>query len=171
MICYCIENLSEIKKLCERLTPKDYAKPLDILSGSSLGQHIRHIVELYQAVEKSGKSDIINYDNRKRNHIIETSPQTASLEIQLLLDFLEGKPRDRNLILEGDFGTNGNFSRQIKTSLFRELAYNLEHAIHHQALLKIGLIQLKLDHLIDPNFGVAPATIRFRKSQQILQES
>lgn len=171
MITYCIENLNEIKSLCQRLTPKDYSKSLQILSGSSLGQHIRHIIELYQALEKSRSTGSINYDNRKRNPIIETSPQTAAIEIQLLLDFLEGNPRDKNLILQGDFGKCEDLQREIKTSLFRELAYNLEHAIHHQALIKIGLIQLGLDHLIDRDFGVAPATIRYRKSQQVLQVS
>lgn len=171
MITYCIENLSEIKKLSDRLAPKDYSKPLEILSGSSIGQHIRHIVELYQAVEKSGPAAIINYDNRKRNLIIESSPQTASMEIQLLLDFLSGIKWDKNLTLQGDFGKCEELPLEIKTSLFRELAYNLEHAIHHQALIKIGLIHLGLDHLIDSDFGVAPATIRYRKSQQIFQES
>lgn len=168
---YCIENLSEIKSLCERLAPNHYTKPLEILSGSSIGQHIRHIIELYQAVEKSGPAAIINYDNRKRNLIIETSPHTASMEIQLLLDFLSGINWDKNLTLQGDFGKCEDLPLEIKTSLFRELAYNLEHAIHHQALIKIGLIQLGLVQLIDSDFGVASATIRFRKSQLVLQES
>lgn len=171
MITYCIENLTEIKILCERLTPRDYMESLGILSGSSLGQHIRHIVELYQAVEKSRSTSIINYDDRKRNRLIETSPQTAAIEIQILLDFLMEVTQDKNLILIGDFGKDDKEVRQIKTSLFRELAYNLEHAIHHQALIKIGLVQLDLAHFIDSDFGVAPATIRFRRSRQSLQMS
>jgi hypothetical protein len=44
------------------------------------------------------------------------------------------------------------------------LAYCLEHTIHHQALIKIGLMELNLIHLIDQHFGVAPATIRFKKT-------
>lgn len=166
MITYCIENLLEIKHLCERLGPKDYSRSLDILSSSSLGQHVRHIVELYQSVEKSGFSGVVNYDNRKRNLLIESDPRVAADQIQLLIDFLEEIPSDKNLILEGDFGKNQEGPIQIKTSLYRELAYNLEHAIHHQALIKIGLIKLELVHLIDENFGVAPATIRYRKSKE-----
>lgn len=166
---FCTENLSEIKLLCERITPKDYSKSLEILSGSSLGQHIRHIVELYQAVKKSGISGEINYDNRERNPVIETSPQAAAIEIQHLLDFLEDIQQDKSLILSGDFSKDSYTSLRINTSLFRELAYNLEHSIHHQALIKIGLIHLGLLHLIDADFGLAPATIRYRKSQQALQ--
>lgn len=171
MISHCIENLSEIRTLCERFSPKDYAHPLEILSGSSLGQHIRHILELYQAVEKSGISGKVNYDQRERNPLIETCPQTAAFEIRNLIDFLQSVPQDKPLILLGDFGKNEGSLIQIKTSLFRELAYNLEHAIHHQALIKIGLIHLDLAHLIDSDFGVAPATIRFRRSGQVLQLS
>lgn len=171
MISHCIENLSEIRVLCERLSPKDFAHPLEILSGSSLGQHIRHIVELYQAVEKSDISGKINYDQRERNPLIETCPQTAALEIRKLSDFLQGVTQDKSLVLIGDFGKNEDSPIQIKTSLFREFAYNLEHAIHHQALIKIGIIHLDLVHLIDSDFGVAPATVRFRRSAQVLQVS
>ncbi len=171
MISYCIENLNEIRNLCGKLSQKDFAAPLDILSGSSLGQHIRHIVELYQAVEQSELSGTINYDKRDRNPMIESYPQAASFEIQKMLDFLKGIPQDKTLILIGGFGKNEAASIQVKTSLFRELAYNLEHAIHHQALIKIGLIHIGIGHLIDADFGVAPATIRFRKSQKSIQNS
>ena len=171
MITHCTENLSEIKHLCERLPPRDFSRPLEILSGSSLGQHIRHIVELYQAVEKSRSSGIINYDQRKRNPAIEADPIVAAQVISMILEFLQDIPQDKAMILMGDFGKDEDDSIQIKTSLFRELAYNLEHAIHHQALIKIGLIQLGLAHLIDDDFGVAPATIRYRKSQQTLELS
>lgn len=171
MISYCTENLTEIQNLCEKLHKDDFSSSLDILSGSSLGQHIRHIVELYQTVEKSAFSGIVNYDQRERDSFIEADPMVASEAIASLLEFLKEIPQDKSLILIGDFGKKENTAIQIQTSLFRELAYNLEHAIHHQALLKIGLIYLGLNNLISSDFGVAPATIRFRKSKQILQES
>lgn len=171
MITFCIQNLNEIKNLCEQLDPKKYSKSLEILSGSSLGQHIRHIVELYQAIPKSEFSDNINYDQRGRNLEIETNPLVAALEIQHILEFLESITQDKPLTLVGDYGMDMDATIYIKSSLFRELAYNLDHAIHHQALIKIGLNQLDLASLISSNFGIAPSTIRFRNSQLSLQES
>ena len=53
---------------------------------------------------------------------------------------------------------------QINSSFERELLYCLDHAIHHQALIKIGLKELDLDHLIAREFGVAYSTLRHRQN-------
>ena len=50
----------------------------------------------------------------------------------------------------------------MKSSFERELLYCLDHAIHHQALIKIGLKELHLSHLVSPDFGVAYSTLRYR---------
>ena len=50
----------------------------------------------------------------------------------------------------------------VKSFYFRELNYCLDHCIHHQSLIKIGLIDQNLDHLIDENFGVAFSTQNYR---------
>jgi hypothetical protein len=44
---------------------------------------------------------------------------------------------------------------------FRELLYNLEHCIHHQALIKWLFYKMKL--FLWMNFGVARSTIEYRK--------
>jgi hypothetical protein len=69
---------------------------------------------------------------------------------------------DYPLTLQGDFSENSVHHIQLLSSFHRELAYCLEHSIHHQALIKIGLIELGALHLIDESFGVAPATLKFR---------
>ena len=51
---------------------------------------------------------------------------------------------------------------EVKSSFERELLYCLDHAIHHQALIKIGLKELELSHLVSPDFGVAYSTLRYR---------
>jgi hypothetical protein len=47
--------------------------------------------------------------------------------------------------------------------LFRELAYDLEHSIHHQAIIKIAMKNLNSEYALNENFGVARSTIRFRE--------
>ena len=53
---------------------------------------------------------------------------------------------------------------EIETNYERELLYNLEHSIHHQALIKVALLQLQSVE-IPENFGVAQSTIVYRESQ------
>jgi RNA-binding protein YhbY len=50
----------------------------------------------------------------------------------------------------------------IDTNYNRELLYNLEHCIHHQALIKVAVLQNDAI-TIDANFGVARSTIEYRK--------
>jgi anionic cell wall polymer biosynthesis LytR-Cps2A-Psr (LCP) family protein len=50
----------------------------------------------------------------------------------------------------------------IESNYNRELLYNLEHCIHHQALIKVAVLQMKYLQ-IDENFGVARSTIEYRK--------
>ena len=50
----------------------------------------------------------------------------------------------------------------LDTNYDRELLYNLEHCIHHQALIKVAVLQNDAI-VIDANFGVARSTIEYRK--------
>ena len=49
----------------------------------------------------------------------------------------------------------------IESNYHRELLYNLEHCIHHQALIKVAILQLE-NILVNDNFGVARSTIEYR---------
>ena len=57
----------------------------------------------------------------------------------------------------------------VDSNVQRELAFNLEHAIHHQALIKIGLNQLG-QHM-ESGFGVAPSTLRSMATVQLKEHS
>lgn len=68
-----------------------------------------------------------------------------------------------SLYLQGDYSNEGDHTTTIATTFERELVYCLEHTIHHQALIKVGLKELNLEGFLDGHFGVAPATLRFRE--------
>ncbi len=159
---HCVENLEAISTLLTKLDSVPYTHPLANLSMSTLGQHVRHVLEFYQCLIKGKATGVINYDNRARNLQIETSTQVALETIQQIQE-------DFKQLEEGDIAMEGNYTSEkdeivsIKSSMERELAFCLEHSIHHQALLKVGLIELGLQNHIDQNFGVAPATIRFKE--------
>lgn len=157
--------LLEIKKLTIVLSEEVYSSPLDILSGSSFGQHMRHIVEFYTCL--LSQEQVINYDLRTRNQLIEEYPKSCALAIDEILaqldefssDF-ESKPlRFENCNFDTDMGVN-----QIATSFSRELSYCLDHCIHHQYFIKIGLVSLELGHYLHEEFGIAPSTLMQRKS-------
>jgi hypothetical protein len=49
------------------------------------------------------------------------------------------------------------------TNYYREIVYNLEHTIHHMALIRVGLKELASIELPE-NYGVASATVKHKKS-------
>lgn len=160
---YCQENLIQIKNVLTLLTNEQYSYPSNTLFGATIGQHVRHILEFYQSVFNGLDTKIVNYDNRERNLLIETNCNFAIQIIDEINRLLSHYHSDKNLVLEGNFcATEGN-EMKIQTSFYRELAYCLEHSIHHQALIKVGLLEVNCLTYIDENFGLAPATIRYRK--------
>ncbi|MFK5957393.1 MAG: DinB family protein [Lutibacter sp.] len=160
---YCKQNLVEIKKLILKLSNEEFVYVSKLLSEATIGQHIRHILEFYQSIINTKNSSVINYDNRKRNLEIETNSSVAIQIIDEICAQLTRNFINKQLILEGNFCADEGRKIQIQTTLNRELAYCLEHSIHHQALIKVGLIELEKTHYIESTFGIAPATIRYKK--------
>lgn len=162
---YCKYNLDEINKLIVNLDQEQYTKPLHSLSNASIGQHVRHIIEFYLCLSKGLKEGVVSYDKRDRDLRLESDIYFTNYTISKIKSNLLFGRENKTFILEGDFSSSPEFSSKIETTYFRELAYCLEHGIHHQALIKVGLQEMNLLNLIDENFGVTPATIRFRASK------
>ncbi len=149
-------NLSEIILLLNQLKDEEYTQKHPELSEATIGQHTRHIIELYQSLINSYEIGLVNYDLRKRNKAIENQTSEAIKATEKLLQQVEKS--NKKIIIEQ--GTTSE-KLQIESNYNRELLYNLEHSIHHQALIKVALF--KLPHInINRNFGVARSTIEFR---------
>ena len=159
----CKENLIEIKSVLLQLTNKQYTFQSKTLFGATIGQHVRHILEFYQSIFGGLESKVVNYDNRERNLSIETDTKIAIQVIDKICSKLREDNCDTQMILEGNFCADEGNQIKIETSFLRELAYCLEHSIHHQALIKVGLLEVKCLNFVDDTFGLAPATIRHRK--------
>ncbi len=160
----CKENLNEISALLKVLSFDQYTQQSKLLSGSSIGQHVRHILEFYTCLLKGANQGKVNYDLRERDFNIENVTTKAISCIDQILAGLDRLENIGDFILEGNFTKDINRRSNIKTSLERELAYCLEHSIHHQALIKIALIDQNSEQMINESFGVAPATIRHKEA-------
>jgi len=154
--------LAEVKRLILSLSEEQFVSPNKLFSGSSLGQHFRHLIEFYLAVQVGYKEGVICYDNRKRDLNIETKQDYAITVIAQIEHFLNAIKEDKSIVFEANYSVDDcKNSDQIKSSLYRELAYVLEHSIHHLAIVKIGFISLGLQ--VNENLGVAPSTVRNNK--------
>ena len=157
-----ISNLLEqLQFVLDGLTDEQYAQQVKVLSGSTTGQHTRHILEFFIELNQGYISGIVNYDKRMRNRLIETDKNFA---IQTLLEIEASlvKP-DRELLLHTEYGENDPEPVPVFTNYSRELVYNLEHMVHHMALIRIGVNAVS-DLAVPEGFGVAASTLKFRKA-------
>ena len=150
-------TLEELKDLLNQLSNKDFALPILYLGNSSIGEHARHIIEMFQCLLNSYESGLLNYDDRKRNNSIQTDTNIAIQSLDDIINSIE--KNNKNIVLKQLLFKNYT---EIETNYFRELLYNLEHCIHHQALIKVAVFQLE-DIQLTENFGIAPSTIEYRK--------
>lgn len=158
-----IDNIfSQIKGYLSQIEEEQYAEKLEIFSGSSIGQHTRHIIEFFMCLTKQLESQTINYDTRERRKDIEENPKTASDELDQLSHLLGRIKAPANLQLVTCYGAHSTDNSQIDTTLERELLYNIEHAVHHLAMIKIGLKSVFPQVDLPENFGVAQSTLSYR---------
>jgi hypothetical protein len=112
-------------------------------------------------VEQCQCSQIIDYDKRQRNKKIETNPEYTVQVLNDLLQKIKEQPIEQQLYLEVDYCEN-DAQDTIPTSFKRELVYTIEHAIHHLAMIKIGLKIVEPSLVLPKDFGVASSTIKHR---------
>jgi hypothetical protein len=151
-------NLNELVDLLKQLSNSEYSKPYPTLSNATIGEHIRHIIEMFQCLGNNYESGVVNYDNRQRNELVQTDVEFALIQIDTIYSSLdkENKKIELQQIIDGE-------ELRIESNYFRELLYNLEHCIHHQALIKVAVLQNTALN-VDANFGVARSTIEYRNT-------
>ncbi len=142
------------------LTPVQYTAPGKLLSNATIGQHVRHIIELFICLHNGYENGMVDYDNRKRDKKIETDKTFASTLLKEIYQQLD-KP-DKALTLQACYDDTAEKPVVIATNYYRELAYNLEHTVHHMALIRVGVAEVSGIELPE-GFGVASSTIKYRR--------
>lgn len=164
-----VDILGQIVAVCKQLTDDDFRKPLNVLSNNSIGKHIRHIIEFYDLMMIGNESGAINYDNRNHDKILEENRVLAIEKLNALgieiLDFKEDQP----LQMTANYNIEEDNPVAITTTLYRELQYNIEHAVHHMAIIKIALLNEFPGIEIAQGFGIAYSTIKYQRDSECAQ--
>ena len=152
-------RLCQLDQVLYALRADEYSKPLPILIGATLGQHFRHIAENYLLLLNRTEYQI-NYDHRSRKESWEKDPDKMRQVLSDIQKRIELIDKDQPLQWNGALSVANDIVSEANSSLFRELAYNLEHCVHHMAIIRIAWSQLRPMEPIDASFGMAAATIR-----------
>ena len=154
-----IDNiLFQLQDCILTINKSDYTKPIVCLSNVTIGSHIRHIIELFIELENGYENGIVNYDKRKRDYNIETNKELALQQLVNISSTIN--KADKSLTLVSSFSEDVLI--ETATNYARELVYNLEHTVHHMALIRVGLQEISAINL-PPEFGVAASTTKHKK--------
>ena len=150
----------QLSETLNQLSNEEYTRSSKILMKATIGQHVRHIIELFQCLEKGYDTGLVNYEKRKRDYRIETEKDLA---VELLKNIFKNieKP-NKEITLEAEDYSDTLEVVSIPSNYYRELAYNLEHTIHHMALIRVGVNEVS-SVILPEEFGVAYSTMKYRQ--------
>lgn len=155
------QNLLQLKSVLEQLNNSQFSSQLNVLNNSTIGMHVRHILEFYICLINSKHSHSVNYDNRKRDTLLEVSISDCIKTISKILHFLNEVENDFDVKLTANYSVHDESKKvELNSTFYRELLYNVEHTVHHLAIIKIGLNALDVNLKVEKSFGVAASTIR-----------
>lgn len=170
--CLVAENcqaLAQLRVLVERLAPGDYTRAFGTDGRHTLGKHVRHIIDHYDALLGERAADrAIDYEHRRRETALEQEPAQAAQRLAAIersLPRLAGGDASGAWALRYPVDTSGD-PLTLATSLARELAFLTSHTIHHMAI--IGLLAEQCGHELPAAFGVHPSTWRHWQREETM---
>jgi uncharacterized damage-inducible protein DinB len=155
--------LNQLSGVVDQITETDFRKPCHALN-ASIGQHLRHTLEFFICLEKGYAQGTVNYDKRVHNKVMENDKSVALHTIRHIQEFISTNQGDKSLKLEVGYLPDSEESESIHTNYHRELVYNIEHAVHHMAIMKIGIREVADYITLPPDFGIAVSTLRYKEA-------
>jgi len=156
--------LEQGDRLLQGLDPELFVRSPEPLAESGIGAHLRHGLDFCLRLLEGVRDGTVDYDARERDPRIEQDPEHARAAlreairgVETLANAEEGRP----LRVRSDAGA-GEEPWQ-RSTLGRELKFVLSHTIHHYALIAMCLRHFGLEP--EPEFGVAPSTLRYWKER------
>ncbi len=157
--------LTQLADVVNQITEEDFRKPSTALSRSTVGQHLRHTLEFFICLEQGYELGIVNYDKRIHNKAMENDKHIALHTISQIQDFVITNQGDKALKLEVGYEPDNEECVTVETNYLRELTYNIEHAVHHMAIMKIGIREVADYVKLPAGFGVAVSTLRYKENE------
>ncbi len=169
------QYLQQAAKLVDMLEDSSYVRAEPMFYNSTIGGHIRHCLEHYEALTQGVSEGKIDYDNRCRDVEVENKTEAASERINNIITALKSLTEEnihQNIKVKMDCGGHENCDEAPvleqtewqSSTIGRELQFLVSHTVHHFAMIR-GISQRGGVEL-DQDFGMAPSTLRHEKGHQ-----
>ena len=159
-----VQTLASVIGIIDGLTDADYTARLNITPDSTIGMHIRHILDYYSCYLRGLDRGLIDYDLRERNLAIETNKVSAIALTTALQQRLGHRSADVAVNVKTRLMPQ-QAPDPVSSTAARELVFLQGHAIHHLAI--IAIMMQSLGKSPDPVLGVAASTLSYREQNQL----
>jgi uncharacterized damage-inducible protein DinB len=162
-----IESLDQMIGFIKSLTDETYKVAPKPLFDSSIGQHLRHILDVYMAIINGDDFEKVNYDIRRRGLALETMRTEGLMELKVVrhwLVTLDEASLTLATTVQTEVSVCSEQPAEMSSSIGRELCFASSHLTHHLAIM--AAVAKFLGHKVSAEVGVAPTTATFLRSQQ-----
>ena len=151
-----LKTLQKTRTLLSNLSKEDLSNNSVSPYYSSLGCHIRHILDFYDCILNMDSNMRIDLTARKRNNEVECNCKVAAQYLDVITDKLNNVDyhADKKVVVIDDLGL-GKIEMQYTLGAIFSQANS--HAIHHYAIMNYILHNLGIS-VNDSDFGYNPTT-------------
>ena len=151
-----IQTLKKSQILLEKLSNDQLCNELIPPYNSSIGTHIRHILDFYDCIFEVNSENRIDLTKRKRNKEAELNCESALIYVETIVNKLNSISFNVNtsIIVIDDLGLG---KIEIPYTFGALIAQANSHTIHHYAIINYILDGLGIS-IEDEKFGYNPTT-------------
>jgi hypothetical protein len=149
--------------LLNEVSETEYGRVLPAPYSASIGKHFRHVLDHFTCLLRGVASGKIDYDARERDLRIENDHDyafAATLELIETLRAITTTTMAQRCLVAYTVGYGERNSTLIPTTVARELAFSISHAVHHYALIRLICAAQQVELPLE--FGVAPSTLNYQ---------
>ena len=149
-------TLSKSKNLIKRLSNEQLCNATIPPYNSSIGSHVRHILDFYKCIFEGIEKNLVDLTNRDRNIDVESDCDCALSYLDKILESISNfkvEPSGKIIVVD-DLGQG---SIRIDYTIASLLAQANSHTIHHYAIINYILDRLGIS-IDDEEFGLNPTS-------------
>lgn len=165
----CATVLNQCHGLVGGLTDRAFNQPSAVLRGGTIGKHLRHLLD-HVVVATRGvtcvEGECLDYDHRTRGGDVESDRAAARKAIEdasARLAELDEEALATEVSVRFMFNGRGD-QAVVRSTVGRELAFAMHHAIHHQAMMRAIAVEQGIE--VPEAFGKAPDTVRHEAGER-----
>ena len=162
-----IEAIAQASDFIENLKEGEYSREHNAVFVSSIGQHLRHVLDLYFALIHPKQTWLVDYDHRRRGFLVETKRKQGLKELKIVRQWLKELTEEQicqPCTIQTEVKLSCSKPVLVQTTIERELCFVASHLTHHLALMAAMARSRGQD--VEVGVGMAPATLTHLRSQQ-----